>query len=93
MNVNYCQQGRHLLARRIDMMGRSPTAHPRKRLGRGVIDGLQTITTEIRGEREGYTYCLLSLQILIPSQSFCLSSYCATDASCQDHGGAHKVIY
>jgi hypothetical protein len=62
-------------------MRRSPAAHPRKRLGRGVIDGPQTIIAKTRGEREGYTCCLLSLEILIPSQSFCLPPYYAADAS------------
>jgi hypothetical protein len=46
---------------------RGVTAHPRKRLDRGVVDGPQTIATETRGEREGYTYCLLSLELLIPT--------------------------
>ena len=86
------QPGTSLLAYRIDMTGQSPTAHPRKRLGHGVVDGPQTIAAETRGEREGYTYCLFSLELLIPSQSFCLPPYYAIDTSCQDHGGVDEVF-
>ena len=78
----YCSRGRCLPARRNDMMGRSPAAHPRKHLGRGVVDGPQTIAVKTRGEREGYNYCLLSLGLLIPYQSFCLPPYYTADASC-----------
>ena len=85
-------RGRRLLAHRIDMMGRSPAAYPHKHPSRGVVDGPQTIAAETRGEREGYTYCLLSPELLIPSQSFCLPPYCTVDASYQDHGGVDEVI-
>jgi hypothetical protein len=61
-------------------------------LGRGVIDSPQTITAETRGKRKGYTCCLLSLELLIPSQNFCLLPYCTANASSRDHGGADKVI-
>jgi hypothetical protein len=40
-------------------MGRSPIAHPRKRLGRGVVDGPQTNSRD-KG-REGRLYLLPSL--------------------------------
>ena len=46
-----------------------------------------------KGERKGYTYCLFSPELLIPSQSFCLPPYYVADASCQDHGGVDEVIY
>ena len=54
-------QGMSLLARRIDVIAQSPTAHPRKRLGRAVVDSPQTIAAETRGEMEGYTPTTFSL--------------------------------
>jgi hypothetical protein len=81
-----------LLAYHIDVTGQSPTTHPLKCLEHGVVDGPETIAAEIRGEREGYTCCLLSLELPIPSQSFCLPPYYAADASCRDNGRANEVI-
>jgi hypothetical protein len=87
-----CSRGHHLLAHHIDVTEQSPTAHPHKRLSRGVIDGPQTITTATRGKRDGYTCCLLSPELLIPSQSFCLLPYYTANTSSQDHGGADEVV-
>jgi len=61
-SVAYYSRGRRLLPRRIDVTGRSPTTHPRKRLDHGMVDGPQTIAAEMRCEREGYTPAAFSLQ-------------------------------
>ena len=55
-------KGCRLPASRIDVTWWSPTAHPRKCLGRGMVDGPQTIAANTRGEREGYTLAAFSLQ-------------------------------
>jgi len=44
----YYIRGHRLSAHRIDGMKQSPIAHPCKRLGRGVVDGPQTIAAETR---------------------------------------------
>jgi hypothetical protein len=44
------------------MTGQSPTAHPRKRLGFGVIDNPPNYSSKDKGEREGYTPVAFSLQ-------------------------------